>query len=101
VIQSDSEIRHHAGGGTTITGPDAMNYFRAVQIKLFIGLHIKTGMIPTRGVTISRMLKMATEYTGQKYKNSRPEWERARADMEVWCATMKAALPIVHEGEQR
>jgi hypothetical protein len=98
---NESCITHHAGGSVSITGPDATNYFRAVQLKLFIGLYIKTGIIPTRGVTISKMLKIATEYTGKKYKNSRPEWERAQADMDVWCATMKAALPIVNEGEPR
>jgi hypothetical protein len=34
---------------------------------------------------------MATQCTGQTYK--RTEIERARADLKVWIATMKSALP--------
>lgn len=94
----NSEIVHHKGGGTTISGKDGMNFYRAITLKSAIGLHMKTGLIPTRGVTITSMFKMATEYTGKTYK--RGQHEAAINDLGVWIDTMRAALPIRTEGEQ-
>jgi hypothetical protein len=84
----------HTDGGTTIVGPDAMLFYKAAQLKGFIGLYIKCGMIPTRGVTISKMLKMATEITKKPYKNTDDGRRQAEADLQTWVNTMKAALPI-------
>jgi hypothetical protein len=95
----NSEIRHHSGGGVTITGKDGMNFYRAVTLKSMIGLHQKTGLIPTRGVSITRMFAMATEYTGKHYK--RGGHDEAIADLSVWIETMRAALPITKEGESK
>jgi hypothetical protein len=36
---------------------------------------------------------MVTKYTGKKYK--RTQHEQARADLQVWIETMKAALPVI------
>ena len=80
-------------GGTMFVGQDATNLFRAMSLASSHGLYAKCGMIPTRGVTITRMLAMATEYTGKKYK--RGEAAKAQADVKIWCETMKAALPVV------
>jgi hypothetical protein len=82
-------------GGTTFSGPDATNLFRAMTLKSALGLYAKCGMIPTRGVTITKMLAMATEYTGKKYK--RGDAEKAAEDVRQWCEAMKAALPITVE----
>lgn len=73
-------------------GHDATQLFRVKMLKASIGLHQKTGMIPTRGVTITKMFAMAGQYTGQKYK--RGEHARAMADLSVWIETMLSALPI-------
>jgi hypothetical protein len=53
---------------------------------------MKTGMIPTRGVTISKMLKMAEQYTGRKYKKSEAAY--AVEDLHNWVTCMVSALPI-------
>jgi hypothetical protein len=91
----DSSISIHKSGGMTFSGPDATNLFRAMTLASSLGLYAKCGMIPTRGVTITVMLKMATEYTGKKYK--RGDAAKAQADVKQWCEAMKAALPIVKE----
>ena len=90
----DSSIVHH-NGGTTITGADAMNYFRALHVRMALQMYIKTGLLPTRGVGPARMLALATEYTGKTYK--RGQHAVALEDIEVWVQTMKAALPIIDE----
>jgi hypothetical protein len=84
-------------GGTTFVGPDATNLFRAMTLASSLGLYAKCGITPTRGVTITKMLVMATQYTGKKYK--RGDAAKAQADVKLWCDAMKAALPIeVREG---
>ena len=82
-------------GGTMFVGPDAVALFRAAALASSLGLYAKCGMIPTRGVTITRMLAMATDITKKKYK--RGEAAKAQADIKIWCDAMKAALPIEHK----
>jgi hypothetical protein len=98
----DSEIIH-TDGGTTITGQDAMLYFKAAQLKGFIKLYMNTGMIPTRGVGIKSMLAQAAAITKTKkpYKTSKPEQQRALDELTTWCHTMKAALPITDKRTQQ
>lgn len=91
---NQSEVVVHKSGGTTFAGPDAVNLFRAITLKMSLSLYAKTGMIPTRGVTSTVMLKLAKEYTGKTYK--RGEHEKAAADVQVWIDTMKAAMPVTH-----
>lgn len=93
-----SEITH-SKGGTVYSGPDAVRYFGAMQLKLAIRLYRKTKIIPTRGMSISRMLKLAKPFTGKRYANSAAGWEKCEADLQVWCDTMRAALPETREGE--
>lgn len=89
---TESSITVHQSGAISFDGPDATNYFRAFTLRQSLERYAKFGMIPTRGVTITRMLTMATDYTGKRYK--RGEALKAAADVRVWCETMKAALPI-------
>jgi hypothetical protein len=79
-------------GGTMFAGPDATALFRAATLRSALGL-LKAGISPTRGVTMTKALKMASEITGKKYK--RTEADKAREDLKVWCDTMKAALPVI------
>lgn len=90
----ESEIVHH-NGGTTITGPDGMRFFQAVQLKSFLRLYAKTGIRPTRGVGPTQMLALASSITGHKYK--RGAFLEAAEDLSTWIETMRAALPIADE----
>ena len=91
----DSEIVLHKGGGASLQGPDAMAYFKAVQLCSFLKLYAKTKIIPTRGVTGPVMLRLAKEFTGKDYK--RGQYLQAAEDVRVWIETMKAALPVKDE----
>jgi hypothetical protein len=56
-------------------------------------LYAKTGMIPTRGVGITKMLAFASDITGKKY--TRKQVLQAAEDVKVWADEMKAALPVI------
>lgn len=91
---SDSSIHYGKDGhATAFVGPDAIQMYRAACASSAIGLWIKTKMIPTRGVTITKMLAIATEYTGKRYTPAKAQ--QAVDDLKIWVATMKAALPHV------
>lgn len=93
-MSDDSKIVVTKGISTSYIGKDATHLFRVKMLRSSINLHMKTGMIPTRGVTITKMFKIAQEYTGQTYK--RGEHERCIADLDVWISTMLSAMPIEH-----
>lgn len=80
-------------GGTLFTGSDAVGLFAAMSLRSAIGLHRKCGMIPTRGLTITKMFARASQITGKSYK--RGQHEQAENDLKIWIETMKSALPIV------
>jgi hypothetical protein len=88
-----SYVEHSASGCTAVVGPDAVNYMRAATLRSSLRLWLATKMIPTRGVTITVMLRIATEYTGKKYTTKQAP--QAIADLDTWIATMRAALPVV------
>lgn len=77
---------------TSYVGKDATQLFRVNMLKVSIRLWVKTGMKPTRGVGIRKMLDMATQYTGRKYKTS--EASEAIDDLHNWVQVMVSALPI-------
>ena len=104
-MQQQSEIVHHAHGGITLAGPDAVNLYRAITLKQGLLMYARTGMLLTRTATPTVLLRIAKEYTGKDYKG-KDKYEKAAADVQVWIDTMKAALPItdnrsstVEEGE--
>jgi hypothetical protein len=92
-MTSESSITVFKGGGMSFSGPDAVELFRAATLKSALGL-LSKGIRPTRGLTMTKALKMVTEYTGQTYKRSVAEAERARTDLTVWIETMKSAIPV-------
>jgi hypothetical protein len=92
-MQNSEVIAHDAG--MTFVGPDAVNAVRAAHLKVALSLYAETGMLTTRGATPTVLLKMATEYTGHKYK--RGAYLEAAQDVADWLATMKAALPFTDE----
>lgn len=88
---TDSYIQN-GPSGIVFVGPDATELYRAATLRSALGM-LAVGITPTRGLTTSKALKMATRYTGKKYK--RTQVEAARADIKHWCDTMSAALPKV------
>ncbi len=84
------------GSLRSLVGRDAVSLMRVATIISGIKMNIATGgqMILTRGATITKLLTMATEYTGQKYGPRKAgEKERAIKDLEVWLQTMKSTIP--------
>lgn len=79
--------------GTSFVGPDATRLYRANVIRQSISFHKKTGMIPTRGMTITKLFALATGITGKPYK--RGDHDKAYADLTTWINTMIAALPVI------
>lgn len=65
---SQNEISFHGNGGASYVGPKGTNVFRLRVLAGAIRLYAKTGIIPTRGVTITKMMKMAEKDTGKKFK---------------------------------
>lgn len=77
---------------TSYVGRDATQLFRVNMLKVSIRLWCKTGMKPTRGVGIRKMLDMAYQYTGRRYKTS--EAMEAVDDLHNWVTCMVSAMPI-------
>lgn len=72
-------VTHH-GNATSITGNSIYGYQVAVLLSV-LKLYRKTGILPTRGMTITKMLKMATSYTGTVYKRGPKGLEQAITDL--------------------
>lgn len=87
-----SNITIGQNGAMSFNGPDAVNLYRANMIRQGIKLHMTTGMILTRGATITKLFGMASEYTGNKYK--RGQHEKAIADMTAWIDAAMASIPV-------
>lgn len=68
----------HSAGVMMFSGEKAVDAFRIATLISAIGL-LKAGIIPTRGMTMTKALKIATEYTGIKYK--RTEADKAAANL--------------------
>ena len=93
---SDSFISH-SPSGTLFSGPDAVLLQQAITLRSAIKMYVRSGgqIIPTRGMGITKMLKLATSITGLSYK--RTQAEDAMRDLHIWIETMKSALPIFEE----
>lgn len=88
-----NQIVYHESGGVTFDGPDAVSFVRAAALASSLKLYAKAKIIPTRGVTVTKMLAMASDLTGKKYK--RGDALKAAEDVTLWAREMKAALPQV------
>jgi hypothetical protein len=86
----DSSITHD-NGGTMFAGNDAVHLYRAAVVRSSLGL-LQKGIQPTRGMTMTKVLKLVTYYTGKTYK--RTESNKAIDDLTVWIETMKSAIPV-------
>lgn len=84
-----NSITHHQGGGVSFVGVKAVDTFRVAVLLSALGL-LSKGITPTRGLTKTKAFKMASEYTGRKYKLT--EFEAARADLAEVLAAKKAEI---------
>ena len=80
---------------SALVGRDAVALMRVQTILMGIKMHVKSGgrMMITRGMGITKLLALASQYTGNKYK--RTETEKALDELNVWFQTMKSSLPVV------
>lgn len=92
-----SSIHIGSNGAMSFNGFDATNLYRANVIKQGIKLHQSCGMILTRGVTITKLFGMASEYTGKKYK--RGAHAQAIADLSAWIDNAKTTISITSDQE--
>lgn len=97
-MTDNSEIHYNKDGSLrALVGKDAVSLMRVQTIITGIRMNIQTKgkMVLTRGATITHLLKLAGEYTGQTYKRS--EKQKALDDLNVWFNNMKSALPTKTE----
>jgi hypothetical protein len=95
----DSYIQTRDGAATSFVGPDAIRLFQAATLKSHIKLYAKSRIIPTRGVSFTKMLRMAADLQGlppyKRFQNVQQAADKVCADLDAWMAAMKSALPIV------
>lgn len=75
---NNSDYLERTNGGSSFTGGD-QDIFRAALLAGSIKVYAKTGLLPTRGMSATKMLKLASQFTGKKYK--RGEFENAQTDL--------------------
>ena len=92
MVEQSYLVANKEGVVTSYIGPDATHLFRVKMLRHALKGWLKFKMLPTRGVNMTKMLKMAEEYTGNKYK--RTEVQYAIEDLDVWISTMVAAMPV-------
>lgn len=88
---SAGKITYRKDGNAASFEGAAVNIYRAAILASSIGLWIKTGIKPTRGIGITKMLEMAKGYTGQTYTRKRADI--AVTDLNEWVQQRKAATP--------
>ena len=88
---SDSYI-HTFPGGTAFVGEDAISLYSAITLRSAIKLYLKTGIMMTRGATITSLLRRTGSFTGKTYR--RGHGEAAMADLTAWINAMQSALPV-------
>ncbi len=79
-------------GGTSYVGKDAVSMFRTRMLVSALRMYSKSGMIATRGLTPTKMLKLATEITRKPYK--RGEYLVAADDLQEHAETLLLSLPV-------
>lgn len=90
---TQNSITSYGRGGMTFAGPEAVDVFRIATLRSALGLLAK-GIRPTRGLSLTKALAMATQYTGKKYKRS--QVEEARADLEQHAASKAQRIHTVN-----
>jgi hypothetical protein len=81
-----SDYLTRTNNGTSFSGSD-MNIYHALVLASGLKLYKATKMKPTRAYTPTAMLRMATHFTGNKYK--RGEYLKAAADLTAYADILK------------
>lgn len=92
---SEPHIHYYGKEGVSFSGKEAVEVCRVATLISAIKLSGKTGMVITRGFTLTKGLKMATTYTKVQYK--RTEWQKAVDDLTAWMELMKSTIPTTVE----
>lgn len=88
---SESYIQHDENGrATSFIGPDATNLVRLHYVASGLRMYAKFGMLLTRGATPTKLLKMAAEVTGKRYK--RGEYIKAADDVDALVKEYRASI---------
>lgn len=93
----DSKIEVYPNGELSVVqGRDAMAWMRARTVLMGLRMGKKTDwkMIITRGASRNKLLKMATHFSGETYKNSPAGVDKAIDYLEIWQREMLNALPV-------
>lgn len=83
----------HEGGGYSLNGRDAVEAYRLATLRSGLKLYANTGMLLTRGMTASRLLALAGEATGKRYK--RGQHMVAYTDLGIVIDDLKAQLTYI------
>jgi hypothetical protein len=91
----NSYVEVKSGSYTAYIGPDEVKFLRVKALRLsLIGYH-KFKMLPTRGVTVTVMLRLAGEVTGKPY--TRAKILDAVFDLEQWLVKAQNGLNVVNK----
>lgn len=83
----------HSAGGTLFAGRAAVDVFRLVTLKVACNSYAKHGLIMTRGLTATKLLKLASDATGKTYK--RGQHAQAAADLDAAITAARAGVEVV------
>lgn len=84
----------HSDGVISFVGYDAVDLYRARVLASSLKLYAKTGIKPSRHITLKHMLLMATSYTGQRYASTKAHAMLAADHVKSWADAF--ALSIEH-----
>ena len=85
--ENNADYLTRTNNGQSFVGSD-VDIFRVLMLATSLRGYAKHGMLPTRGVTITSMLKMASQFTGKPYK--RTQIEQAAIDLTEYADMLKA-----------
>ena len=91
------ETNRISADGRSFTGPQAVGVFQAAVLLTSLNLYYRTGMKPTRGVGIKRMMALASEITGQQFRATKAQIPAAVEALHVLIQASKAALQESHD----
>lgn len=98
VPAAGGSITGNEAGATGFDGAPAVDVFRATVLASSLRLYGRTKMLSTRGLTVTKMLAFATEYTGKIYRRTQAGALIAADDVNAWARA--AAGPMAKAGRE-
>lgn len=92
-MQADQSFVRVTPHATSFVGGDAVELYRLKALRMAIRMHKTCGMIPTRGVTITKMLAQVTMLTKKPY-TGKTKHDAAIADLNARIAAAEASMPV-------